>query len=496
MSCKHLRKFRNSSAQIFDAYQILCSSVIYPKTEHERRLKATWKVCLTCEERGPYIYSCLHCVFFGCKTSGHIFQHLNEYDHTLAVETTCGQIYCHACCDFVYDREFEVTRRQCENAMRKSLGLSLTSTWIPSKQEVDQMKTNVVDVLDLSPDNHIGLRGLVNLGNTCFMNCIVQALTHTPLLRDYFMADQHKCHSTSCLMCETVKVFQEFYNGSKQPHVPFKFLYLVWTHARQLAGYEQQDAHEFFISTLDVLHRHSKVGSTQHSGDCNCIIDRIFTGGLQSDVTCQNCGGISTTVDPYWDISLDLGSSANRLSETGEYCFGDEISVPKSLESCLQRFTRSEHLGSGSKIQCSRCQSYEESTKQLTLKKLPIVACFHLKRFEHSAKFHKKISTFISFPQYLDLTPFTNTYHNQIRRPGIARTTEDILSDLKNKYALFAVVNHTGNMDSGHYTCFIRQTQDEWFKCDDSYIVKASLEEVLSSEGYLLFYHKYFLEYD
>jgi len=40
MSCKHLRKLRNS-AQIFDAYQILCSSVIYPKTEHERRLKVS-----------------------------------------------------------------------------------------------------------------------------------------------------------------------------------------------------------------------------------------------------------------------------------------------------------------------------------------------------------------------------------------------------------------------------------------------------------------------
>jgi len=33
---------------------------------------------------------------------------------------------------------------------------------------------------------------------------------------------------------------------------------LVWTHARHLAGYEQQDAHEFFIATLDVLHRHCK----------------------------------------------------------------------------------------------------------------------------------------------------------------------------------------------------------------------------------------------
>uniref|UniRef100_A0A915JE60 Ubiquitin carboxyl-terminal hydrolase n=1 Tax=Romanomermis culicivorax TaxID=13658 RepID=A0A915JE60_ROMCU len=467
---------------------------------------ATWKICITCEERGPRIYSCLHCIFFGCWKSKHISQHLQSCHHTLAVEMTIGQLFCQLCNDFIYDREFELCRRQCENTMRKSLGryisldfqisilgLSLTSVWLPSKQEVEQMKANISEVLELNQESHIGLRGLINLGSTCFMNCIVQALTHTPLLRDYFMADQHKCHLSSCLMCEMVKTFQEFYNGSKQPHVPYKFLHLVWTHARQLAGYEQQDAHEFFISTLDVLHKHSKSGSAHHSGSCNCIIDRIFTGGLQSDVTCQNCGGVSTTVDPYWDISLDLGSAKHNESD---YNFDDDIMVPTSLESCLQRFTRAEHLGSGSKIQCSRCQSYEESTKQLTLKKLPIVACFHLKRFEHSAKLHKKISTYISFPEYLDLTPFTNTYLNQARGPGVFRSTDDILSDLKNKYALFAVVNHSGNMDSGHYTCYVRQMKEQWFKCDDHCVMKTAIDDVLASEGYLLFYHKYFLEYD
>lgn len=93
------------------------------------------------------------------------------------------------------------------------------------------------------------------------------------------------------------------------------------------------------------------------------------------------------------------------------------------------RFTRPEHLGSSAKIKCSGCHSYQESTKQLTMKKLPVVACFHLKvralplsavnrrrhslkpsvclqRFEHSAKLRRKISTYVSFPLELDMTPF------------------------------------------------------------------------------------------
>lgn len=116
------------------------------------------------------------------------------------------------------------------------------------------------------------------------MNCIVQALTHTPLLRDFFLSDRHKCEmqSNSCLVCEMSQLFQEvasisfekrasfvfpiasdafppqFYSGHRSPHIPFRLLHLVWTHARHLAGYEQQDAHEFLIAALDVLHRHCK----------------------------------------------------------------------------------------------------------------------------------------------------------------------------------------------------------------------------------------------
>ncbi|CAG2182500.1 unnamed protein product [Oppiella nova] len=65
-----------------------------------------------------------------------------------------------------------------------------------------------------------------------------------------------------------------------------------------------------------------------------------------------------------------------------------------------------------------------------------------------------------------------------------------------NKYCLFAVVNHSGTIETGHYTAFIRQHRDQWFKCDDHLIMRASVQEVLDSEGYLLFYHKQILEYE
>lgn len=347
-----------------------------------------------------------------------------------------------------------------------------------------------------------------NCANILIDNYRLQALVHTPLLSDYFMSDRHDCGSKSthkCLVCEVSRLFQvceypvhltsseyntpllllqEFYSGSRSPLSLHRLLHLIWNHAKHLAGYEQQDAHEFFIATLDVLHRHCVKAKSEHEsksnssggsggnssstsnsnanathcyGQCNCIIDQIFTGMLQSDVVCQACNGVSTTFDPFWDISLDLGETTTHGGVT-----------PKTLIDCLERYTRAEHLGSAAKIKCSTCKSYQESTKQFSLRTLPSVVSFHLKRFEHSALIDRKISSFIQFPVEFDMTPF--------------------MSEKKNAYgdfrfSLYAVVNHVGTIDTGHYTAYVRHQKDTWVKCDDHVITMASLKQVLDSEG-------------
>lgn len=329
-------------------------------------------------------------------------------------------------------------------------------------------------VLHNSSLTTIGLRGLLNLGSTCFMNCIFQALIHTPLLHRYFISERHECSpkmSARCLVCEISRLFQEFYSGAKGPISLHRLLHLIWNHARHLAGYEQQDAHEFFIATLDILHHHCKNAQTTSEKEkdkrdglatnnptkCSCIIDQIFTGRLQSDVVCQSCQGVSTTIDPFWDISLDLGEVQGTCGP------------PTSLIDCLERFTRAEHLGSSAKIKCSSCKTYQESTKQLSMRTLPIVASFHLKRFEHSSSVNKKISTFISFPAELDMTPF------------MAQRIDERSGDCR--YSLYAVINHIGSLDIGHYTAYVRHHKDVWVKCDDHIITLATLKQVLDSEG-------------
>ncbi|ELV13253.1 Ubiquitin carboxyl-terminal hydrolase 27 [Tupaia chinensis] len=424
------------------------------------------------------------------------------------------------CKDYVYDKDIEQIAKEEQGEALKLQASTSTEvshqqcsgpglgekypTWETTKPELELL--GHPRRRRIASSFTIGLRGLINLGNTCFMNCIVQALTHTPILRDFFLSDRHSCEMPSpelCLVCEMSSLFRELYSGNPSPHVPYKLLHLVWIHARHLAGYRQQDAHEFLIAALDVLHRHCKgddVGKAANNPNhCNCIIDQIFTGGLHTDVTCQACHGVSTTIDPCWDISLDLPGSCTSfwpMSPGRESSVNGESHIPgiTTLTDCLRRFTRPEHLGSSAKIKCGSCQSYQESTKQLTMNKLPVVACFHFKRFEHSAKQRRKITTYISFPLELDMTPFMasskeSRMNGQLQLPTSSGNDE-------NKYSLFAVVNHQGTLESGHYTSFIRHHKDQWFKCDDAVITKASIKDVLDSEGYLLFYHKQVLEHE
>jgi len=63
-------------------------------------------------------------------------------------------------------------------------------------------------------------------------------------------------------------------------------LHKIWENASHLAGYEQQDAHEFFFAMLEALHSHFAVPDAK---TCKCVVDTIFHGRLQSAVTCTVC---------------------------------------------------------------------------------------------------------------------------------------------------------------------------------------------------------------
>lgn len=166
-----------------------------------------------------------------------------------------------------------------------------------------------------------GQRGLLNLGQTCFLNATLQALLHNPLLRNYFLGDKHNprwCKTKEdCACCELDRLFAATYASPPPPQSAFgptALLATSWRAAGSLAGYAQQDAHECLIALLNAAHASAR-GSTLLK--CNCIVHSTFGGLLQSDMRCPRCDALSETIDPCLDISLGLGLSPGQSTLAG-----------------------------------------------------------------------------------------------------------------------------------------------------------------------------------
>ncbi|EMC99959.1 hypothetical protein BAUCODRAFT_63002 [Baudoinia panamericana UAMH 10762] len=464
-------------------------------------------------------YLCLQCPSIGVGRERH------RKDHAFSVESSNGSIYCHECRDFVYDPTFEEIRTS-NNAISKKRKHSTFA----SSEDRKFVSTNTATI----PCAATGLRGLYNMGQTCFMSVILQSLVHNPLIRSYFLSEGHKssdCEREACTSCALDDIFTDFYGQEK--HEGYGAVHMLqgcWKGGGGLAGYSQQDAHEFLNFFINSLHtaitetdeaedeeNNNKTEAKQKAAekdakDCSCIIHTAFSGLLTSTVTCTACRNVTTALDPFLDLSLDIRSAAVSVKKKKLTMINGTTTVrevlPMDLTECLDRFTSAETLSADS-YHCRKCDKNQEATKKLSLGRLPPVVAVHLKRFSHSKSLSQstKIETKIRYPLTADFTPYlttpvpSNSGKNkpkpQQQATGHAPDDEASAADTVDSsaytpsdpiYELSSVVVHKGKIDNGHYVSYSRQAEHEWYRFDDSMVVQVDEKEALSAEAYMLFY--------
>lgn len=214
----------------------------------------------------------------------------------------------------------------------------------------------------------------------------------------------------------------------------------------------------------------------------------------------MSCGFTSTTYDPCMDISLHLdtsnsfpGYSPNKANKSNGNSFANSTST---LIGCLDLFTKPEKLGPDQKLHCQNCQERQDSVKQLSIRRLPLVLCLHIKRFEHSIvrKASRKIDCYLQFPFSLDMDPYLSSSIVRKRFGNRIVSFEGDESEISSEFEIFAMITHSGMLESGHYVTFVR-LRNLWYKCDDSWVTEVDEKTVRASQCYMVFYVQKMLYY-
>lgn len=371
------------------------------------------------------------------------------------------------------------------NALKEAglLDRVLGLPYVPLENNKEDIQLMQISTRIPSFKDKLGLRGFVNLGSTCFMSSVLQTILHNPFIRHYYLNGGHsqsncpKSH-TECMSCCLNLIFQDFYtNPTLSAYGLTSFVEAAWKVKRSLAGYSEQDAHEFWQFLVQQIHKSDTASNTpvadkrgspnttenvDDNGDnstrCDCIIHRTFSGTLQSTLSCTACGSSRTIEDPMLDISLEIQDK-----------IGDEKISLKDLHSCLKKYTRIEELDV--LYECSQCQKRTKVTKSLRLLRLPPVLSIQLKRFEHIG-ISSKIDYHINVPPVLDVKNYiSNLFRDQI-------TT----------YELFGIVCHIGNVNTGHYIAYVKIRNEIWLKFDDAIVTRVPESVVKQANGYMLLY--------
>ncbi|XP_056612705.1 ubiquitin carboxyl-terminal hydrolase 16 [Triplophysa dalaica] len=338
----------------------------------------------------PAVWMCLKCGHRGCGRNSDKQHAIKHYEtprsepHILVLSLDVWSVWCYICDEEVQYSSTGQLAQLITNIRKQVLSEPGKKTSNrkgkkeeslvekPNEQMQSEEKESKEDHKLISKHNEspkkqkastvisgaVPVRGLSNLGNTCFFNAVMQNLSQTNLLRDLLnqITDEkssltitpdlssqlepiqiqlERPGSLTLAMCQLLNEIQETKKGTVTPKELFT---QVCKKASRFRGFQQQDSQELLRYLLDGMRaeevkrvnsgildalknsgKHLEAEQTkkvvkeyENKGTPKNFVERVFGGELTSTVMCKECRTVSLVTEMFLDLSLPVADEAYR----------------------------------------------------------------------------------------------------------------------------------------------------------------------------------------
>ena len=333
--------------------------------------------------------------------------------------------------------------------------------------------------------NNKGLTGLCNLGNTCYINSCMQILSHCYELNEVIDMLEEKISNDNGLVLKEWKILKDLLWSKNCIISPNRFISAIQTVAslkdRELfTGYAQNDLPEFLIFILDCFHEalERKVYITVDGKTENDLDDLAKTCYEMIKTTYTN--SYSEMIDLFFGIHVSLiitNDNSNKILSIKPEPFST-INLPIPLDNnkcsiydCFDLYSNYEFLEGQNAWFNDKTNLKQDVVKTIKFWSLPNILIVDFKRFNN---LNKKLNNIIHTPLIgLDLCKYVIGYNRE-----------------KYIYELFGICNHNGESQGGHYTAYIKNSNQKWYHFNDTDVNEISESHLITSKGYCYFYRK------
>jgi ubiquitin carboxyl-terminal hydrolase 8 len=334
---------------------------------------------------------------------------------------------------------------------------------------------------------NLGLTGLANVGNTCYLNSCMQVLSHTYELNHLLDSGEYKKRlnkkSDSVLLLEWDNLRQMMWSRNCTI-APIGFVKAVQKISSikgcvLFSGHLQNDVQEFLLFMIDCFHNSLAREVTMNiTGNVENEKDKLATACFEMMNTMYK-KEYSEMIKLFYGIHV---SEITSIEDNRQLSFRPEpfsvmsLSIPEkdgqvSIYDCFDLYCKKEVLEGDNAWYNETTKQKENVKRGIVFWSLPDILIIDLKRWGNNGR---KLNKIIDVPiENADFTKYVKGYCAS-----------------SYMYDLYGICNHSGNSMGGHYTAYIKNANNKWYDCNDTIIKEISKEKLISEKSYCFFYRK------